>query len=82
MRRSVEVGASYARVVKIDVEPRLEPAVAKALAPLLEGSLSESAGLSGDGPWRRAGLDEAVEGVEDSEDYALLPRSTRGATRA
>jgi hypothetical protein len=68
--------------VKIDVEPPLEPAVAKALAPLLEGNLPESAGLSGDSPWRRAGLDEAVEGVEDPEDYALLPRSTRGATRA
>ena len=67
--------------MKIDVEPPLEPAVAKALAPLLEGNLPESAGLSGDSPWRRAGLAEAVEGVQDP-DYALSPRSTRGATRA
>ena len=68
--------------MKFDVEPPLEPAVAKALASLLEGALPESAGLSGDSPWRRTALAEAVEGVEGPEDYALSPRSTRGATRA
>ena len=32
-------------------------------------------------PWWRAGLDDAVE-RNDRDDYALSPRSTRGATRA
>jgi hypothetical protein len=68
--------------VKLDVEPPLEPALAKALGSLLEGALPETAGLSRDSPWRRAGLAEAVDGVEAPEDYALSPRSTRGATRA
>lgn len=31
--------------------------------------------------WRAAGLLEAVE-ADEPEDYALSPRSTRGATRA
>ena len=31
--------------------------------------------------WRAAGLREAAE-ADESEDYALSPRSTRGATRA
>lgn len=31
--------------------------------------------------WRAAGLREAAE-PEEADDYALSPRSTRGATRA
>jgi hypothetical protein len=77
------VGTSYARAVKLDVEPPLEPAVTKALASFVEGSPPDGTRVSGASPWRRAGLDEAFEGVEaPPEDYALSPRSTRGATRA
>ena len=34
-----------------------------------------------DSAWRAAGLRDAVDG-DEPEDYALSPRSTRGATRA
>jgi hypothetical protein len=68
--------------VKLDVAPPLEPVVAKALVTLLEGALLETTQKSHDGPWRRAGLAEAIEGAEGLDDYALSPRSTRGATRA
>jgi hypothetical protein len=76
------VGTSYARVVTLDAEPPLDPAVANALASVLEDVLRGPAALSRDDPWRRAGLTEAVEEVEPPADYALSPRSTRGATRA
>ena len=66
----------------LDAEPPLDPAVAKALASLLEDVVPEPAGQSRDDPWRRAGLTEAVEDLEPPADYALSPRSTRGATRA
>jgi hypothetical protein len=34
-----------------------------------------------DSAWRAAGLREAAE-LDEPDDYALSPRSTRGATRA
>jgi len=76
------MGTSYARAVTLDAEPPLDPAVAKALASLLEDVVPAPAGLSRDDPWRRAALTEAVEEEELPADYALSPRSTRGATRA
>jgi hypothetical protein len=32
--------------------------------------------------WRAAGLREAIDEEDGDGDYAFLPRSTRGATRA
>jgi hypothetical protein len=68
----------------IDVRPPLSADECKAL----EAALAE-AGVSADGPpeaygsaWRRAAALEAVDGDSDADGYALLPRSTRGATRA
>lgn len=54
----------------------------------LEKALA-AAGMTFDGmpehhgsAWRRAAAQEAVDGEPFSDDYALSPRSTRGATRA
>jgi predicted secreted protein len=69
--------------VELRAEPPLEPAVARALAALLEDVEALRSGCNGgESAWRRAGLVEAVDGAEDALDYAFSPRSTRGATRA
>jgi hypothetical protein len=66
--------------VRLDVVPPLDPALVDALVPALRaaGALEDES-IAPD-PWRRAALDESVEPEES--DYALLPRRTRGATRA
>ena len=71
--------------MELEVAPPLPPSEQQALAEALA-----RAGVELDGPppayasaWRRAGLVEATgNGAEQPEDYALSPRSTRGATRA
>jgi hypothetical protein len=70
--------------VRIDVRPAL-PAEEQAA---LERALA-TAGVDLDATpepyrsaWRRAAAHEAVDGEPDADGYALLPRSTRGATRA
>jgi hypothetical protein len=69
--------------VELEATPPLAPAVAKALASLLDEIDPWRPRHDRNGSaWRRAGLAEAVGEAEDAFDYALSPRSTRGATRA
>jgi hypothetical protein len=69
--------------VELEATPPLDPAVAKALASLLdEIDPGRPRDDSNGSPWLRAGLAEAISDSDDAVDYALSPRSTRGATRA
>jgi hypothetical protein len=69
--------------VELRAEPPLEPAVARALAALLENVDAVGSGRNDDeSTWRRAGFVEAMDLADDAFDYAFSPRSTRGATRA
>jgi hypothetical protein len=71
--------------VDADVTPPLDDAMRRALLDALG-----RAGVVGPprpadasaGPWRLAGLREAIDDDAESGGYALSPRSTRGATRA
>ena len=69
--------------MQLEATPALDPALAKALAALLEEvDARRLARNDEDSAWRRAALAEAVGEAEDLFDYAFSPRSTRGATRA
>jgi hypothetical protein len=69
--------------VNLEATPPLDPALAKALVALLEDLDARSPAHDGDdSAWRRAALAEAISDSDDAVDYALSPRSTRGATRA
>ena len=73
----------YPRVVELDARPPLDPALARALATLLEDvSPWPPTQARPTDAWRTAGLAEAVEGDDEAVVYARSPRSTRGATRA
>lgn len=68
----------------LEVTPPLPPDEERALAEALG-----RAGVELDGrpavygsAWRQAGLAEATGNGDETYGYALLPRSTRGATRA
>jgi hypothetical protein len=63
--------------MKISVDPPLGEPVERALAELLRDVPPHRIEA-----WREAALREGVERGEPEEDYALSPRSTRGATRA
>lgn len=65
--------------MRLDVVPPVAPALADALIPALGVVEDECSPLD---PWGRAALEEGVEPEEPAADYALLPRRTRGATRA
>lgn len=65
------------------VHPPLAEPVEQALVALLRTSLVNTPGpASAGGAWRLAALLEGVERSQTESDYALSPRSTRGATRA
>ena len=66
--------------MRLDVAPPLAPEILEALVPALRAAGELDAESPAADPWRRAALDESVESEEP--DYALLPRRTRGATRA
>ena len=67
----------------VDVSPELDPSERRVLLAALErAQLPRLAADRYGVAWRRAALEEGVAGDESSADYALLPRSTRGATRA
>jgi hypothetical protein len=69
--------------VNLEATPALDPALAKALAALLEGLDARNPPHNGDdSAWRRAGLAEAISDSDEAVDYAFSPRSTLGATRA
>jgi hypothetical protein len=69
--------------MEIVIVPPVAASEARALATALE-----RAGIRGPddrgyhSAWRRSALREAVERSAPEDDYALSPRSTRGATRA
>ena len=65
------------------VHPPLAELVERALVALLRESRANAPGpASTGGAWRLAALLEGVERSQTESDYALSPRSTRGATRA
>jgi hypothetical protein len=69
--------------VNLEATPALAPALARALAAVLEDVDARRIAHDGDdSAWRQAGLAEAVGEAEDAFDYAFSPRNTRGATRA
>src|SRR6476469_2174613 len=66
--------------MRLDVAPPLAPEILEALVPALRAAGELDAESPAADPWRRAALDESVESEET--DYTLVPRRTRGATRA
>jgi hypothetical protein len=58
---------------------RERQALSEALIRL--GTRADAAPAAYASPWRASGLREATE-TDEPDDYALSPRSTRGATRA
>jgi hypothetical protein len=69
--------------VDLEIDPPLGEPAGRAL---IEALGRAAAHVDGAPPayrsaWREAGLREAAE-PEEPDDYALSPRSTRGATRA
>ena len=65
----------------MSVDPPVDEAVREALVEALAGVVG--VGFAGcDDAWRRCALEEGVSRADDDSDYALSPRSTRGATRA
>ena len=65
------------------VHPPLAELVERALVALLRKARANAPGhASSGGAWRLAALLEGVERSQTESDYALSPRSTRGATRA
>jgi hypothetical protein len=69
--------------VDLEVDPPLGEPGQRALIEALEraGARIDGKPTSYGSAWRRAGLREAADAAEP-EDYALSPRSTRGATLA
>jgi hypothetical protein len=69
--------------VALDTNPRLSDTEQRALIDALEraGARVDGKPASYGSAWREAGLGEAAH-ADEPEDYALSPRSTRGATRA
>ncbi len=67
----------------LEVDPPLGEPAERALIEALERAAAhvDVAPAAYRSAWRAAGLQEAAE-PEEPDDYALPPRSTRGATRA
>lgn len=67
----------------IEVVPPVAAPGQRALTEALEraGVTTDGAPSEYESAWRTAGLHEAA-GLDEPEDYAPSPRSTRGATRA
>ena len=76
-------GSGYAREMELDATPAIDAALEPALLAVLDAAGVRTPGSAGyEDAWRRAALYEGVDGDEPPVGYALLPRSTRGATRA
>ena len=67
----------------LEADPPLGEPGQRALIQALEraGARVDGTPASYGSAWREAGLREAAD-VDEPEDYARSPRSTRGATRA
>jgi hypothetical protein len=69
--------------VQVSIDPPVDAPMRRVLAELLRDRAAQAVGRIGyDDAWRRAGLQEGVLRDDVDSDYALSPRSTRGATRA
>jgi hypothetical protein len=69
--------------VRLTVVPPIDESAEVVLREALRRvGLEQSSTVAPRAGWWRAGIDEAVERGVPGDDYALSPRSTRGATRA